>query len=109
VGHQETDGLRVGREVLVPSAALGDREIDDVVEVGRDRSEVTGGQIDRLASHARLLEALSGGGVGEPGDAPHLVVGGKRLGDGGCDLAGRTGDENLRAAHELMVGSRSTI
>ena len=105
VSHQEADRLRVGREVLVPPAALGHRQVEHVVEVGRETGEVTCGQVDGLTPNPRLLEAFPRRRVGEAGDAPHLVVGRKCPGDGSGDLAARTGDQDLGSAHELIVWS----
>ena len=95
VRHEEPDRLCVGGEILVPPTALGHGEVDDVVEIGRNPGEVTTGQVDRLAAHARLLEVISRRGVGEAGDAPHLVVGREGLGDWNGDLPGGAGDEDL--------------
>ncbi len=103
VGHQEANRLGVGPEVLVPPAALGHRQVDDVVEVGRNPGEVAVGQVDGFAPHAGLLEAVPRRAVGEAGDAPYLVVGRKRLGDGSGDLPGRTRDQDFGAAHAVIV------
>ena len=66
-------------------------------------AEVTRGQVDGLAPNPGLLEAFPRRGVGEAGDAPHLVVGREGSGDGSGDLAARTGDQDLGSAHALIV------
>ncbi|BCI88079.1 hypothetical protein NIIDMKKI_32850 [Mycobacterium kansasii] len=83
--------------------AFGHRKVEDVVEVGRDRGEVAGGQVDRLAADTGLLEAGTGGGVGEAGDAPDLVVGRQGPGDGCADLAGDTGDQDFESGMTAIV------
>ena len=108
VGHEQSDRLRVDSEVFVPLAALGDRQVEDVVEVGWEPCEVAGGQIDRLAPHPGLLECVPRGGIGEAGDALHFVLGGQRLGDGSGDLPGRTRDQDFGAAHGVIVGAQAT-
>src|SRR6478735_4872622 len=108
VGHEESDRLGVGPEVLIPPAALGHRQVDDVVEVGRNPGVVAVGQVDGFAPHAGLLEALTRSAVGEAGDAPYLVIGCEGRGDGPGDLPGRTRDQYFEAAHAVIVSEQAT-
>ena len=103
VRHQKACRFGVRAEVLVPSAALGHRKVEDIVEVGRKSAEIARREVHGLAPDAALLQALARRGIGETGDAPHLVVGRQRLGDGCGHLAARSGDENLGSAHALIV------
>ena len=105
VRHQQAGRFGVGAEVLVPSAALGHRQVEHVVEVGRKSAEVTRREVDGLAPNARLLQAFPCRRVAEAGDAPHFVVGREGLRDGCGDLAARSGDQDFGSAHALIVGN----
>ena len=108
MGHEQSDRLRVGPEVLVPVPALGHRQVEDVVEVGWEPGEVTGGQVDRLAPNPGLLERVPSRGIGEAGNTPHFVLARQSPGDGSGDLTGRTGDQDLGTAHGPMLSERLT-
>ena len=103
VRHQEPDGLGVGREIFLPVPALGHRQVEHIIKIGGQAVKLPGGQVDGDAAHPRLLQGLTRRRVGEPGNTPDFVIGRQGLGDRTGNLSGRTGDQNLRATHELIV------
>ena len=102
-------GRRAGRPTprwlpcLCPSAALGHRQIEHVIEVGREPDEVTGGQVDRR-HRTPAFPRPPRPPMGESGDTPHLVIDRQGPGDWRGILTARTGDQDLVVRAALMVG-----
>jgi hypothetical protein len=82
--------------------------MDDVVEVVRQIAEVAGRDVDRARGGAGRLDLVARRGIGDSGDAPHLVLMREVLHQRKPELAARTGDEDLGTLHVDLRGKRAS-
>ena len=97
--EQQPGALRVDGDgvVVVEAGALVRGEVHDVREVVGHAGEVSRRDVADDGRDPELVDPLTAPLLGEPGDAPHLVVGGQVPGERERDLPGRPGDEDLLA------------
>ena len=81
--------------VVVLTAKLEHREMQHVVEILWQITELAAGEIDAAGDHARLLAALPGARLAEACDAPDLIVGGEITTQRKGDLPGGAGEEDF--------------
>jgi hypothetical protein len=98
--HDHADRLGVDGDgvVVVLARPLVGGQVEEDGEVGGQVTQVPRGQVAGPGGEPGGVHPLALEGLGEPGDAPDLVVPGQLLGHGEGDLAGRSGDEDLLVA-----------
>src|ERR671918_71326 len=94
VMHERPGATGVAVEVPLPVVGLHDREVEDIGEVVRQPAQVAVDQVDGDAGDPRRLQPAAGGGVGEPGRRPDVVVRCQRQRQRQRDLPRRTGDQD---------------
>ena len=94
--HEEQRAAHVAVERDVPLVGLDNGEMQDVVDLVREITEIALGEVRTSRFDARRVQRVAGAVVAEARDADDLVLLGERFRDGSRDVAGDAGHEVAR-------------